>query len=554
VVARHPDVRYIIAGSTHPEVARQGRESYRMSLAGLARRLGVADHVRFIDAFLTEHELAALLARTDLYLTPYRSPEQICSGALTFALAAGCPVVSTAYQYARDMVTAPDRPPCGVLVPFDDPAAFAEAIGSLLDDPIALAAARQSARALGGRLTWPSVAARFAAEIADAVPAGRRWAPSLRVGHLDTIVDEIGIIQFAPGANPDPDSGYCVDDAARLALVAAGLAAVPVDGIPRGLPARWLTVALRLLGAALTADGMHNMLGYDGVWLDRPHLGDHVGRTCWALGVVASRGVLPELGAQSCMLLADVVPLVPALTAVRSRAYAVLGLARLDDPDRAVTAALRGAVTSVAAAIRGGAVPADDRRWHWFEPALTYDNARLPQALLAGGARLAEPSIVNLGLSTLDWYLEQVGLHGADPMLRLVGNGWRRRGDPPAEDEGDEQPLDAAATVEALLEALRVTGDQRYARLAGRAFMWFHGLNRAGVALYDRSTAGCRDGLSVASASTDQGAESTLAYYQALLAMADSGLVDRPPRAASARLAPGPHGSRAVAAAGREQG
>jgi glycosyltransferase involved in cell wall biosynthesis len=543
VVARHPDVRYIIAGATHPEVARQGREAYRSGLAGLARRLGVHDHVHFIDNFLTEPELAALLARTDLYLTPYRSPEQICSGALTFAIAAGCPVVSTAYHYAVDTVTAPDRPPCGVLVPFDDPAAFAEAISSLLDDPVALAAARQSARDLGGRLLWPAVAARFAVEVADAVPRGTpRRLPGLRTGHLDTIVDEIGIIQFARGATPDPDSGYCVDDAARLAIVAAGLARAGADGVH---PARWLAVALRLLNAALDAEGMHNMLGYDGVWLDRPHLGDHVGRACWALGVVASGDVPPELKARARLLLDGVVPLVPALTAMRSRAYAVLGLARLDEPDRELTAALRGAVAGLAGAAHGAAP--------WFEPMLTYDNARLPQALLAGGDRLAKPSIVDLGLSTLDWYSSQVGLHGTDPVLRLVGNRWRRHGDPPVGDEGDEQPLDATATVEALLEALRVTGDQRYARLAGRAFMWFHGLNRAGVALYDPGTAGCRDGLSVVSASVNQGAESTLAYFQALLAMAESGLVELAPHASRVLSVPRPRDSRAApAAAGRQ--
>jgi glycosyltransferase involved in cell wall biosynthesis len=121
VVARHPDVRYVIAGATHPEVARHGRDTYRAALAALGRRLGVGAHVQFIPAFLTERELAALLARTDVYLTPYRSPEQICSGALTFALAAGTPVVSTAYRYAVDMVTPADRPAAGVLVPFDDP-------------------------------------------------------------------------------------------------------------------------------------------------------------------------------------------------------------------------------------------------------------------------------------------------------------------------------------------------------------------------------------------------------------------------------------------------
>lgn len=80
--------------------------------------------------------------------------------------------------------------------------------------------------------------------------------------------------------------------------------------------------------------------------------------------------------------------------------------------------------------------------------------------------------------------------------------------------------------MEALVEAWRVTRDDRYARLADRAFVWFHGHNRVRAPLYDPHTGGCRDGLSTAGASLNQGAGSTLAYHQALLAMAGAGLLE----------------------------
>ncbi len=76
-------------------------------------------------------ELAYLLSSTDLYLTPYRSREQIVSGALTFAVVAGCPVVSTPYFYAEDLLASG----AGILVPFDDPSAFADGVLQLLDNP-----------------------------------------------------------------------------------------------------------------------------------------------------------------------------------------------------------------------------------------------------------------------------------------------------------------------------------------------------------------------------------------------------------------------------------
>jgi hypothetical protein len=280
--------------------------------------------------------------------------------------------------------------------------------------------------------------------------------------------------------------------------------------------ARWVDAALRLIEAAVTDDGMHNLMAYDGKWLDEPHLGDHVGRACWALGVTVAD---PRCGARARVIADPVVGLVPGLMSPRSLAYAALGLSRLADGDERARTMLRQTADRLAAMVGHG------QEWHWFEPVLTYDNGRLPQALLAAGAALGDRPLIALGLSTLDWLLDQVGLTGPEPMLRLVGNRWRHRDAGSGRDEGPEQPLDAAAVVEALIEAHRATGEQRYAQLAGPAFMWFHGLNRAGAAVYDPTTGGCRDGLSLEGPSRNQGAESTLAYYQALLAMRGDALI-----------------------------
>jgi glycosyltransferase involved in cell wall biosynthesis len=177
IVAGHPRVRYVIAGATHPEVLRTSGEAYRHGLTALARRSGVADHVVFVDAFLSEAELAHLLARTTIYLTPYRGMEQTSSGTLAFAIAAGCPVVSTPFQYAREMLA--DHPAAGVLVPPDDPSAIASAVSGLLDDPDRLGRARSAARSAGQRLSWTTVAARFAEVLATCPDrATRRLLPA----------------------------------------------------------------------------------------------------------------------------------------------------------------------------------------------------------------------------------------------------------------------------------------------------------------------------------------------------------------------------------------
>jgi glycosyltransferase involved in cell wall biosynthesis len=153
ITAVHPEVIYLIAGQTHPEVIHKEGESYRLGLQRLVHDLDLCDHVRFIDRFLTIDELATLLARTDLYVTPYRSRDQIVSGALTFAVAAGCPIVSTPYFYAEDLLSSG----AGVLVPFGDASKLAAAVLELLGSPAKLGGARAAARRVGADLPWASV-------------------------------------------------------------------------------------------------------------------------------------------------------------------------------------------------------------------------------------------------------------------------------------------------------------------------------------------------------------------------------------------------------------
>ena len=295
VVAAHPEVLYLIAGQTHPEVVKDEGESYRLGLERLVRELDLTEHVHFLDRFFTEAELAVLLSSTDLYLTPYRSREQIVSGALTFAVAAGCPVVSTPYFYAEDLLGSG----AGVLVPVRRRRGHVRGGARSARPPRRAGAARTEARRVGAALAWPQVGAATLQVLAEAAelgpvagvekvaPAVR--APAIRPDHLLTLVDDVGIIQHANGIVPNRSTGYCVDDVARLAVVALGLHRQLSE--PRY--ARMLSSALAFLQHAWDSapDGMHNFMTYDRRWLDDAHHGDHLGRAAWALGEVI--GAIP---------------------------------------------------------------------------------------------------------------------------------------------------------------------------------------------------------------------------------------------------------------------
>ena len=162
IARRHPDVHYVVAGATHPEVARLSGERYRRRLLQLTAELGVARNVGFINEFLPVGQIGWLLDRAELCITPYLSEDQVSSGVLTFALAAGCPVVSTDYSYARQMLGTHAGAAPGAIVPRRDAASFAAVISELLADLERMAASRAAAQLAGSALLWPEVARQFA--------------------------------------------------------------------------------------------------------------------------------------------------------------------------------------------------------------------------------------------------------------------------------------------------------------------------------------------------------------------------------------------------------
>jgi len=520
IIERHPEIFYVVAGRTHPDVARREGERYRLMLERRVLELGLGENVEFDDRFLALDELADLLAATDVFVTPYRGQEQIASGALTFAIAAGCGVVSTPYWYAQDMLASG----AGRLVPFDDTAALATAICGYIEQPETLAAARAEARRIGAALAWPSVAGATASVLREALAFAPQRRPSgvadlhltsLHSDHLLTLVDDVGIVQHAHGIIPNRDSGYCVDDVARLAVVSLALAR-------RGDERLWSSILYRALGflsAATGDEGMHNFMGYDRRWLDEPHVGDHVGRSVWALGEILATAWIPALVVPARDLLARLVAALAGEVSLRTAAYTVLGLSRLD-ADRLEPEArrlLERLVEQLADAYRSTAT----EDWCWFEHELSYDNARLSQALIGGGVALHRDDLTELGLESLRWLGDESGLR--DDVLRLSGHRGRRR-DEPAAGTGDEQPLDAAALVEAELAAFAITGAAEHGVRATRAFEWFLGRNRLQKPLYDFATGGCSDGLGSEALNQNEGAESTLAFHRAALLLDAAGV------------------------------
>jgi glycosyltransferase involved in cell wall biosynthesis len=514
VVERHPEVLYVIAGQTHPSIARREGERYRLELERRVADRDLTDHVEFDDRFLSIGEIGDLLAATDVFVTPYRNREQISSGALTFAIAAGCAVISTPYLYATDMLSSGS----GRLVPFGDSDAMAAEILRFVEEPHLLAAAREEARRIGSGLAWSAVAEQTAAVLREATMIAPRRTPmparemrltGVRTTHLRTLIDDVGIMQHARGVIPAREHGYCVDDIARLALVA--------NELSRRGEEDWTTILYRSLAFLTDAaheggGGMRNFMNYERRWLDDPHLGDHVGRSIWALGEILATAWLPPVVDPARDLVATLVDSLRGEVSLHTAAYASLGLARLDadrlDPG---SSRLLGRFAEEMAATYARHASPD---WLWFEDRVRYDNASLSHAMILAGTATGRDDCVAIGLESLRWLGDESGLR--EGTLRLTGHLGRGPGEDPNE-SGDEQPIDACAFVEAELAAFALTGDPENGARAQTSFNWFLGRNRLGVPLYDFATGGCSDGLGETAANRNEGAESTLAFHRAKL-------------------------------------
>jgi len=150
------EIIYLIIGETHPEVRKQEGEKYRNELTRIVSDLGLEEHVRFTNRFLTKRELSKYLQATDIYLTPYISPNQISSGTLIYALGAGKAVVSTPYYQAIE-VLANDR---GLLCKFQDSASIATGINRLLDESFRKEIQKRAYK-YSRRFLWKNVARKY---------------------------------------------------------------------------------------------------------------------------------------------------------------------------------------------------------------------------------------------------------------------------------------------------------------------------------------------------------------------------------------------------------
>ena len=529
ILARQPNVVYIVSGVTHPHIRRREGERYREELRALAEQLGVSDQLILNNRFVSAEELVEHVGAADIYITPYRHEAQVVSGTLAIALGAGKAIVSTPYWHAKELL-AENR---GVIVPFQNPNAIAEAVLALLENDAERHAMRKRAYLYSRGTTWENTAraymasfqrARFerslhprAAQMDDPAMGPIDHLPLLNTGHLLNMTDDTGMLQHAIFSVPNTSEGYTTDDNARALIVSVLLDENPEYSDRRDCPNlshRYLS----FLWLAFHADSgrFRNFLDYDRKWLENIGSDDSHGRALWSLGKVLGVSRNAGLRGAAGRLFEAAVPATLTFTSPRAWAYSILGMqAYLDwfPGDRAI----QGARNELANRLFDIYEGCHSETWKWFEKILSYSNARLPQALILAGWRSDNHRMIEAGMDSLKWLVAEQHRCDENVFVPIGSNGFFIEGCEKA--RFDQQPVEACATVSACLEVYRMTEERQWLEEARKAFSWFLGKNDLQVPLYDAETGGCRDGLHPDRVNENQGAESTLSFLMALLEM-----------------------------------
>lgn len=527
VAEEFPESLYIILGATHPHVKETHGEEYRLNLERMVKERGLQNNVAFHEIFVPLDELIKYLVTSDIYLTPYLSRDQISSGTLAYAVALGNAVVSTPYWYAEELL-ADGR---GKLVPFEDPDATADAIIGLLGNEGKRQQMRRTAYQFGRDMIWHSVAGDYQETYERAVKKYKEAPsisteghvdpsdslpdlPEIKLDHLLTLTDDTGIYQHASYTIPNREFGYTTDDNARAAIVALNQWNTFGDKSALKLLRKYLS----FLGAAMNSDKneVRNFLSFDRGWKDGGKNEDPHGRLLWAAGKLVRESPNDALAGYGNQLFCQAVESVGEFTSPRAWAFSILGIRDYlgkfgGDRNRRLVG------EELADRLLRNYKEQSTEDWIWLEDSVTYENPRLPQALIVWGEFTSNDEMQDWGLRSLRW-LNEVQRDPEEGHLSLIGNdGWLVRGEKKA--DFDQQPVEAAALIEANWDAYRATEDLYYLNTIYTVFNWFLGRNDLGIPLYDFRTGGCKDGLHPSRVNENEGAESLVSWLISLQRM-----------------------------------
>ena len=506
LVEKYPDILYLIIGETHPVVRKEEGESYRKELMEEIERLGLKNHVKFFNKFLSLQEIIEYLSATDIYVCTNLDKNQIVSGTLSYAMGCGRVVISSPIEYAKEFL-ARDR---GIVVEEKNSDSYALAIDAVLSNPEYKKLIERNAYAYSRSMIWQNVAISYKQlfnKILKLQDKTIENLPEIKLDHLIKMTDDFGMTQFCNHAEPDMRSGYTIDDNSR-ALITSVLHNKLFNSQESLNLSR---IYLNFITQCQDEHGnFQNNFKNENELLD-PHSEDSFGRAIWALGYAINKSNDQEIIQKSKQLIKKSLSLLNGIKSPRAVAFSIIGLYHHYQKvrDREILTLIRRLADYLVQ--RYNLESSED--WCWFEEVLSYSNSKLPEALYLAYDVTGNEEYLQIAEKSLKFLTELIFIEGK---ICLIGqNGWCKRNGKRA--LFDQQPVDASSLVHTYLTAFSITKNPEYHQNAIKSIHWFFGNNHLNQMVYDEMTGGCFDGVGKYTLNLNQGAESTLSYLIARL-------------------------------------
>ncbi len=513
IIAKNPDVLFLIIGKTHPSVVKSEGEQYRDMLYERVNELKLHNHVKFVNQFLPLPELLDYLQMTDVYLFTSKDPNQAVSGTFAYALSCGCPIVSTPIPHAKEIL----NQSTGISIDFENSEQLAQAVNNLLENDTFRTQCSLNGLHTMAKTAWENSAishARLFGKTSKQKLVLDYKIPAINLKHIRKMTTDFGMIQFSKINHPDLQSGYTLDDNAR-ALVALGQ---HFQWSNDASDLHLIQLYVHFIAYCLQPDdSFFNYVNENREFTLQNHetnLNDAHGRAIWALGYTLSlKNILPQtLVNEVEILFSRAINSVLKIHSTRSMAFIIKGLyfAGLENDKTQYENILIELSNRLVQMYRHER----DENWQWFESYLTYGNSLIPEALLCAYQATGLLIYKEIAKESFDFLLSKTFHNNT---LKIISNsGWMHNNQVTTYNEvGGEQPIDVAYTLMALARFKEVFPQQHYGAKMKIAFNWFLGKNHLHQIMYNPSTGGCYDGLEKDYVNLNQGAESTISYLLA---------------------------------------
>lgn len=515
IVEKEPNVLYLIIGKTHPNLIKDGVDTYRDKLEAIVDELNLHNNVRFINQYLDTEELLEYLKATDIYLFTSKDPNQAVSGTFAYAMSCACPMVASKIAHTKEVLTSD----CGVLVDIGNVDQFAEETLKLISDENLRREMGINAFTKMRASSWENAALTHMDTYKKLIenPSDIKYSyPDIQLRHIKRLTTDLGIIQFSKISVPDLESGYTLDDNAR-ALIAFCMhykLTRDKDDLP------YILIYLDFIERCQKPKG--NFINYVDQE-NREHieqnaevnLEDSNARAIWALGTVVSNSdILPEnISKKAAKCFLNSLKWAENIQSPRSIGFATKGLYLYHNaiPNLYVAAIINKLNAKLLANYEDTAT----EDWQWFENYLTYGNGILPESMLYAYLITNKPVYKKVALDSLDFLLSKTFTDGN---FKAISNqSWYHKGSEPQ--QYGEQPIDVTYTIQTLNAFYNAFETPEYRKKMKIAFNWFLGKNHLNQIMYNPVSGGGYDGLEKNNVNLNQGAESTVCYLTARLIM-----------------------------------